>query len=160
MQPGRLLRQVRGRLRKETRQGYILLCMALWSIISFLLVSNFLFCAVTVRGRSMEPTLFGGDQFLLNRWAYRLFPLTYGDLVVIRDPTNGELLVKRIVALPKDTIEIRREGLYLNSRKFAQHPLTLNDHEFFVMGDNRLVSLDSRAYGPIQFRDILGTISR
>jgi signal peptidase I len=124
----------------------------------------------------MEPTLFGGDQFLLNRWAYRLFPLTYGDLVVIRDPTNGELLVKRIVALPKDTIEIRREGVYLNnlpyredylprnvhthSRKFGQHALTLDDHEFFVMGDNRLVSLDSRAYGPIQFRDILGTISR
>jgi len=77
VQPARLIRLFRGHLKRETRQGYILLCMALWSIISFLLVSNFLFCSVTVRGASMEPTLFAGEQFLLNRWAYRIFPLNY-----------------------------------------------------------------------------------
>ena len=75
IQPSHLLPSLRRRMKRETRQGHILLCMALWSIISFLFVSNFLFCSITVRGSSMEPTLFAGQQFLLNRWAYRLFPL-------------------------------------------------------------------------------------
>ncbi len=176
MGPGRLLTRFRGRLRRETRQGHILLCMALWSIISFLLISHFLVCSVTVRGRSMEPTLFPGQQFLLNRWAYRFFPLTQGDLVVVRDPEHGELLVKRIIAVPHDTLELREDGVYINhlplrenylapggytySRKFGHTPLTLKDEEYFVMGDNRLVSLDSRWYGPVRATDILGTIPR
>lgn len=174
--PDRLLRVFRGRLRRETRQGHILLCMALWSIISFLLISHFLFCSVTVRGRSMEPTLFPGEQFILNRWAYRLFPLNRGDLVVVRDPENRELLVKRIIAIPRDTIQLRRRGVYVNNlplredylprnadtywQRYGEHALTLNDHEYFVMGDNRLISLDSRWYGPVHSRDILGTLSR
>jgi signal peptidase I len=163
-------------MKRETRQGHILLCMALWSIISFLFVSNFLFCSITVRGASMEPTLFAGQQFLLNRWAYRLFPLTYGDLVVVRDPADQGLLIKRIIALPRDTIEIRNQRVYVNnlplredylppqvrtfSRDYARQRLTLKEDEYFVMGDNRVVSLDSRWYGPVRSRDLLGTIPR
>jgi signal peptidase I len=163
-------------MKRETRQGHILLCMALWSIISFLFVSNFLFCSITVRGASMEPTLFAGQQFLLNRWAYRLFPLTYGDLVVVRDPADQGLLIKRIIALPRDTIEIRNQRVYVNNlplredylpphvRTFspdhARQSLLLKDDEYFVMGDNRVVSLDSRWYGPVRSRDLLGTIPR
>jgi signal peptidase I len=163
-------------MKRETRQGHILLCMALWSIISFLFVSNFLFCSITVRGSSMEPTLFAGQQFLLNRWAYRLFPLTYGDLVVVRDPGDRGMLIKRIIALPRDTIEIRDQRVYVNniplredylppnihtySRDQTHQRLTLKENEYFVMGDNRMVSLDSRWYGPVRGRDLLGTIPR
>ena len=124
----------------------------------------------------MEPTLFPGEQYILNRWAYRLFPISHGDLVVVRDPENRELLVKRIIALPRDTIQLRTHGVYLNnlplredylppkaytlSQKYGRQALTLKDHEYFIMGDNRLVSLDSRWYGPVQSHDILGTLSR
>jgi signal peptidase I len=124
----------------------------------------------------MEPTLFAGQQFLLNRWAHRLFPLTYGDLVVIRDPLDRGMLVKRIIALPCDTIEIRHDRVYINNLPLREHylpahvctysrdhgnePLTLKEDEYFVMGDNRLVSLDSRWYGPVPSRDLLGTIPR
>jgi signal peptidase I len=176
VQPANLFPSLRGRLKRETRQGHILLCMALWSIISFLLVSNFIFCSVTVRGSSMEPTLFAGQQFLLNRWAYRVFPLTYGDLVVVRDPADGGMLIKRIIALPNDTLEIRDDRVYVNnlalredylpphvhtySRNYGRQSLTLREDEYFVMGDNRLVSLDSRSYGPVPGRDLLGTIPR
>ena len=176
VQPDRLLHAFRGHLKRETRQGHILLCMALWSIISFLLISNFLFCAVTVQGKSMEPTLFAGQQFLLNRWAYRLFPLTYGDLVVVRDPEDGGMLIKRVIALPTDTIELRQDGVYVNNlrlqedylpdsvrthpSKYGRRAISLGTDEYFVMGDNRYVSLDSRWYGPVQTCALVGTISR
>ena len=165
----------RARLQPETRQGYILLCMALWSVISFLIVSNFIVSTVSVSGVSMVPTLYPGQVYLLNRWSTRLFPPNYGDLVVVRDRSSGELLVKRIVALPNDTIEFRQgrvlindrslrepylsPGTYTAPRKIGAPPRQLAHEEFFVLGDNRTVSEDSRSHGPIRRADILGTIS-
>jgi signal peptidase I len=165
----------RARLQPETRQGYILLCMALWSVISFLIVSNFIVSTVTVSGVSMVPTLYPGQVYLLNRWSTRLFPPNYGDLVVVRDRSSGELLVKRIVALPNDSIEFRQGRVLLNgralrepylppgshtaSRKIGATPQQLAHDEFFVMGDNRMVSEDSRSHGPVRRADILGTIT-
>jgi signal peptidase I len=165
---------LRGRLQPETRQGYILLCMALWSVISFLLISNFIVCTVTVSGVSMLPNLHPGQVYLLNRWSHRLFAPGYGDLIVVRDRPNGELLVKRVIALPHDTIEFKQghvllngrtlrepylqNGTFTSSREFGRSVRKLADDEFFVMGDNRVVSEDSRSYGPVRRADILGTI--
>lgn len=164
-----------GRLQPETRQGYILLCIALWSVISFLLISNFVVSTVTVSGASMVPTLYPDQICLLNRWSHRLFPPDYGDLVVVRDRADGELLVKRVIALPHDTIAFYQGNVLLNgrairepylaagtftsSRQMSRAAHQLADDEFFVMGDNRSVSEDSRSHGPIRRRDILGTIS-
>jgi signal peptidase I len=164
-----------GRLQPETRQGYILICMALWSVISFLLISNFVVSTVTVSGASMMPTLYPDQVYLLNRWSHRLFPPNYGDLVVVRDRANGELLVKRVIALPHDTIAFNKGRVLLNGRAIREPYLAagtftssrqmdrttrqLTNDEFFVMGDNRSVSEDSRTHGPVRRGDILGTIS-
>jgi signal peptidase I len=166
---------LRGRLQPETRQGYILLCMALWSVISFLLISNFIVSTVTVSGLSMVPTLYPDQVYVLNRWSHRLFPPSYGDLVVVRDRVHGELLVKRVIALPNDTIEFKQGRVFLNGhplreaylpsatytspRQLGRAACQLDDDQYFVMGDNRVVSEDSRSHGPVRRSDILGTIS-
>jgi signal peptidase I len=166
---------LRGRVQPETRQGYILICMALWSVISFLFISNFIVSTVTITGVSMVPTLYPEQVYLLNRWSHRLFPPTYGDLVVVRDRVNGELLVKRVIGLPHDTIEFKQGRVFLNGhplresylpagtytapRQLGRAPCQLDDDQYFVMGDNRVVSEDSRLHGPVRRGDILGTIS-
>jgi signal peptidase I len=149
--------------------------MALWSVLSFLFISNFVISTITISGLSMEPTLSPGQVYLLNRWSHRFFPLNYGDLVVVRDHSHNDLVVKRVIALPTDTIAFHHGTVLLNgepihepylhdntrtySRRFSQYPLTLGSEEYFLMGDNRLVSDDSRSHGPFYRKDVLGTIS-
>jgi signal peptidase I len=149
--------------------------MALWSVLSFLFISNFVISTITITGLSMEPTLSPGQVYLLNRWSHRFFPLNYGDLVVVRDHSHNDLVVKRVIALPADTIEFQHGAVILNgehlhepylhentrtyTRRLSQYPLTLGSKEYFLMGDNRLVSDDSRSHGPFYRKDVLGTIS-
>jgi signal peptidase I len=167
-------RLFRGHLRKETRQGHILLCLALWSTISFLGVSRFIYSTVLVEGTSMSPTLPRAERRLLNHWLHHLIPFQRGDLVVFREQHDGPKVIKRIIALPHETIQLRDDGVYVNgrllhegyvlpggytySRRMKDRRLELGPDEYFVMGDNRLVSQDSRWYGPVHREEFLGTV--
>src|SRR5882762_3481566 len=84
-----------GRVKPETRRGHILLCLALWSTITSLLVQHFVVTTVVVQGKSMMPTLKPGDCCLANCWLPRLRGYKRGDIVVIRDAARNELIVKR-----------------------------------------------------------------
>jgi signal peptidase I len=150
--------------------GLFLCCVA-----SYYLASRYMVCTVVIRGRSMTPTLRDGDQYLLNRIAYLFREPNRSELVVIRDPGHSDMAIKRIVGLPGDRVEVRDGVVFVNSQPLAEpylapntltspghsltKPIRLGADEYFVMGDNRSESEDSRFYGPIHRENLVGVVS-
>jgi signal peptidase I len=157
-------------------QTQLLICGALWVVIFYLLISHFVLMGVEIKGTSMSPTLLDGDRYILFRCPYLWRSPRVGEIVVIKDPQDLDLSIKRIVGLPNDLVEIRRDGVYVNNAKlpepyltsFAAHasgwqpvkPIHLGPQDYFVLGDNRTRSADSRIYGPVPRKSILGLISK
>lgn len=126
-----------------------------------------------VHGDSMEPNVHDGDVCLCWRLSKKY---RYGDVVFFKSKGAGEILVKRVIAGPGDTIEINGYGqvivndvilheAFIYSETYAyvgglEYPLTLGENEYFCMGDNRQNSLDSRLrqVGIVNKHDIIGKI--
>jgi signal peptidase I len=158
------------------RQTQLLICGVLWSVIFYLFISHFVLMAVEIKGTSMSPTLLDGDRYILFRCPYLWRSPRVGEIVVIKDPQDQDLSIKRIVGLPNDLIEVRKDGVYVNNRKLPEpyltsvaalasgiepvKPIRLGPHDYFVLGDNRFRSADSRLYGPVPRKFILGLISK
>jgi signal peptidase I len=125
---------------------------------------------------SMLPTIQIGDRLLVNRLAYDFkIPLTKISLAKLGDPKRGDIIVfdspesaggvvmvKRLVGLPGDRIELQGGSMYLNGEKFDDDPFQNDisfvvpaDH-FFMMGDNRNNSADSRAWGLVPRENLIG----
>ena len=142
-----------------------------------LLVRQFVLQQFAVSGSSMYSTLHDGDRVLVNKLSYRLHDPRRGDVVVLKTMESvGERdLIKRVVALPGETIEYRSCVLYIDGRVLTepylddsivtaqncggdQAPLTVPEDSVFVLGDNRGGSKDSRdgQLGPISYDDIIG----
>lgn len=163
-------------IKPETRRGYIFLCMALWSAITCLCLQNFVFKVVMVEGKSMMPTLKPGDGCLVNCWLPHFRGYQRGDIVVIRDPIREEFIAKRIIALGGDRVQLRGGRVYVNgelssesylspgtqtySRQLRERIFTVGANSYFVMGDNRAESEDSRYFGDIYRGDLVGLIAR
>jgi signal peptidase I len=155
------------------RQLFKFLLLIALSFCSYLFFSRIVVTAVEVKGASMSPTLTAGDRFLLNRFAYLHREPQRGELVVLKDPETGELIVKRIVGLPCETVLMHNETPYVNGRRLYEPyaPGSLRtDHfpwgratvvprgHYFVLGDNRSHSMDSRFFGAVPRENILGVI--
>lgn len=135
-----------------------------------LFISNCVISRAYVVGDSMIPTYEDGDTV----WVNRLDKPERGDKVVVLDEGTGKDLIKRVIGVPGDTIQIENGRVYINgeylpedyinnhdtnySSGIAEDPLTLSEGEYFVMGDNRVVSRDSREIGPINIKDFVGVV--
>lgn len=142
---------------------------------SYFLVSRFLLQSVKVVGISMMPNLKDADRYLLNRWIYFVRSPQRADIVVLRDPADNGLSVKRVVAIPGDSVYLKGGDVYLNGKRLAEPYLSPGTPTFtavnprnqlilcgksqvFVLGDNRMNSVDSRVYGAVPLKNILGLI--
>lgn len=137
-------------------------------IVVVLLIKQFVITPIKVNGSSMNNTLYDGDIMILNRISYRFKDIERFDIVVIK--REGEYLIKRVIGLPSEHVEYSNNKLYINGKiieeKFT-HKSTddyiLNDEipsgYYFVVGDNRTYSLDSREIGLIEENEILGKTS-
>ena len=123
---------------------------------------------IRVQGDSMAPGLQGGQLLLVNRLAYWFEPLKQGDIVVFSSPEDRDtFLVKRVIALPGDRVSIKQGAVsvndqylkepYVAERGATSFPLEIVEGgTVFVLGDHRMVSNDSRVWGPLPVDGIIG----
>ena len=147
--------------RQQTTQARKSLRFALDALAGALLmiaVHAFVIQVSIVRGNSMEPALHDGDRLVVDRVTYSLADVDRGDVVVLRYPRNPDVdFVKRVVAVPGDRVEMRAGVLFVNGEAADDYgsiqdlasmdELTVPCDAFFVLGDNRPVSCDSREFG-------------
>jgi len=158
--------QAKPRWVKEVKEWTVSLGVAL--VVS-LLIQQYAFAQVKVEQHSMETTLQPGNRMLENRLLYRFSDPQRGDIVIINGPEYEKRLIKRVIGLPGDVLDIRNGTVYVNGEPLEepyvnggtkagtiQLPLTIPENSYFVMGDNRGGSLDSRDLGVIRSSSIEG----
>lgn len=154
----------------ERRRSYRLALILFGSIIGTILVQHYVISLGIIREHSMSPTLQDGNLFLVNKYAYLLHPPERGDIVVLRTAKYAEeQFVKRVIALEGDRLRIqggvvflngkRLKEPYINGRTFPDFgPHIVPEGTCFVMGDNRMHSIDSREFGSIPITHLEGKI--
>jgi signal peptidase I len=160
----------------QIKRAILLSLALLTTLITYYAISRYVVAAVVIKGRSMAPTLNDGDRYVLNRWLYYFREPRPGDLVVIHDPGHNDLAVKRVVAIPSDTLLFEDGKVYVNGFKLSESYLAPNTRttapqktgprirlakdQYYVLGDNRANSEDSRFYGSVHRDLIVGLISK
>jgi signal peptidase I len=138
------------------------------SVSAFIII--FLYQPVRVEGTSMLPVLEDQDRLFINKMAYRVGEIHRGDVVVFLYPHDHEKsYIKRVIALPGDDLRIDHGQVYVNGTRVeekyvpkrftddrSQPEMTVPAHEYFVMGDHRSISSDSRDFGPVERELIYG----
>jgi signal peptidase I len=151
----------------------------LFAMLIAFLCQNFLFTPTTVYGESMLPTFKDHDKVFITK----LSEIDRFDIIVFHAPDSEENYIKRVIGLPGDKITMEDDILYINGKAFDEHYLQVNkeihsslkltgdfslkeltgeakvpEDSFFVLGDNRLVSKDSRSFGFISADSIIGEV--
>ena len=134
-------------------------------LVVVLLIKQFIFTNVVVHGSSMENTLHDKDIMIMDKIGIKIRGIKRFDIVVVKN--DGSRLIKRVIGLPGETIEYKDNQLYVNGKKVKDNhggdkltsdikPITLGKNEYYVLGDNRTNSVDSRIIGPIEKNKIIG----
>lgn len=173
-----------GRKRRSSLMEWAI--VAAVAVVAAIVVREFVFEAFFIPSGSMEPTLVPGDRVVVNRLSYHLHPVHTGDIVVFRRPpadtsTVAGDLIKRVIGLPGQTLWVHNCRVYINGKQLAQpylpkgwqqasseycttwdggnslpNPYKVPKGDYFVMGDNRMDSDDSRFWGPLPGKYIVG----
>lgn len=133
-------------------------------VVVVVLIRTFIITPVRVDGDSMKNTLKNGDILLL----YKLSSINRFDIIVLDEEKDNEKIIKRVIGMPGETVAIKKGKIYINDKviddEYAYgetsdyNKVTLRDNEYFILGDNRLISKDSRYFGPIKDNEIKGKI--
>ena len=120
-----------------------------------------------VKGESMVPNFQDGELLLTEKVTYRFQDVKRGDVVVFQAPTARKVdYIKRIIGLPDDSVEIQNGSIFINGKELTEPyetqstdgniKITVGETQYFVLGDNRTASSDSRSFGPIEKGTIKG----
>jgi len=166
----------RGLPRRMARHtvSYLVILVAAYGFYQF--SHKYLLQSVQVDGNSMLPTLPNASSYLLNRLVYLLREPKPSEIVVLRDPETSGYAVKRIVATPGDSVFVKGGQLFVNGKLLPEPYLERGTktfasphyraqmwvcglNQYFVLGDNRNQSADSRIYGAVPRQNILGLVT-
>lgn len=140
------------------------------AIVLALVIRFFLFEPFYIPSGSMEPTLQVEDKIIVNKLVYRLKEPKRGDIIVFEHPMLDPNIdyIKRVVGLPGETLEIKESTVYINGKPLEEEylpadlkfmdfgPVTIPENSYFMMGDNRNNSQDSRVWGTLPEDYIVG----
>ncbi len=150
--------------------------VAVIAIVVVLIIRNFLFQPFSVEGASMFPTFQNSDYLIIDELTYHFRAPMRGEVIVFRPPQNPQdFYIKRIIGLPGETVEIKdgkviiynsdhpegfvlKENYLLDNKTPGAKKITLGQDEYFVLGDNRVASYDSRSWGPLKKDEIIGLV--
>lgn len=161
----------------ENLRGYVLEIFETLVVFGAIFAAIYLFVAQfhKVSGNSMVPTFKSGDYLITEKVSYRFSTPKRGDIIVLKNPRDeSEDFIKRIVALPGDTIKIENNSLFVNDQLIQENYLPsqtltrsgafltegttikVGPNQYFVLGDNRSHSSDSREWGGVTKEEIVG----
>ncbi|MEY4440488.1 MAG: hypothetical protein RLY49_114 [Candidatus Parcubacteria bacterium] len=155
---------------KTTREYIVLIAT---SLLAVFFVRTFVAQPFVVNGSSMEPTFHTNEYLIVDQLSYELGEPQRGDVVIFRYPLSpSRFFIKRVIGLPGETVritgtkvEVKKVGEkdfitldepFVEFKKESKLEMILKNDEYFVMGDNRSVSLDSRSWGPLNKSFIVG----
>lgn len=169
-----------GSVKKRTRVRALALSLfevgetVIIALVAVLIIRSFIAKPFLVSGSSMEPSFYNGDYLLIDEFSYRFSEPERGDIIVFKYPGNPKTFyIKRIIGLPGEEVVINKgivavvkdkvrtqikEDYVTPAWTFGNSRTKLNESEYFVMGDNRNFSYDSRSWGAVPEKNIIGIV--
>jgi signal peptidase I len=162
------------------KRGFAALFDFLQGIVVFLailvMIYLFIMSPQEINGQSMDPTFHNGEYILTNKVEYKIGNPKRGDIVIFKSPRNKDIdYIKRVIGLPGETIKLSNSTYYINNQKIDESQylspdvrtfsgsflaenveFVIPEGKYFVSGDNRMHSSDSREFGPIAKEDFIG----